>query len=165
MSEQTVKRYRMEIINLSDGQDVVIVPDNINGNYVLYTDYAALEQKLAVAEADLARLHKSLDYHYLGITEDKLKAAESTLSRMTAEREWIPVTERLPEVRTHCLIYRPKMMLKVATAFFEANYFYDLEGAPFGLLKSGAREQVTHWMPLPTPPQPNDPETVGDKHE
>lgn len=70
------------------------------------------------------------------------------------ERRWIPVTERLPEESGHYLICIEckcdgelfSAWMQVAW-FCEKFYWENLHSDnPF-------REKVTHWMPLPQPPE------------
>jgi hypothetical protein len=66
-------------------------------------------------------------------------------------QKWIPVTERLPEKFTSCIVYRKGSfgghfsMLRYSPAL--GWHFYDSEWGDVTV------EDVTHWMPLPEPPK------------
>lgn len=55
----------------------------------------------------------------------------------TRPSPWIPCAERMPEPQTVCIISNGKF---VAAAY------------PF-MLDRGYAESITHWMPLPEPPE------------
>lgn len=69
-------------------------------------------------------------------------------------QEWIPVTERLPEVECHhysvdVLCYAPnKLCPFIGYAFLDTGEWYCPREK-----ESLARGDVTHWMPLPQPPK------------
>lgn len=58
--------------------------------------------------------------------------------------EWISVQDRLPEPPCRCLVYTPYNVYGdgMITATF----------TEFGWMTPGYIEQITHWMPLPKPP-------------
>ena len=90
------------------------------------------------------------------------------LDRLNAERRWIPVSERLPEYGEPSLtIYHTKNATSQITirCLVEDRddklrvIWYDIEN---GLWVNG--NNITHWMPLPEPPNADD--YVGDSdHE
>ena len=63
---------------------------------------------------------------------------------------WIPVTERLPENTVDVLVFRPKMKMEIGITCRINDewlrYGKDLHG----------NDVITHWMPLPEPPDVND---------
>ena len=68
--------------------------------------------------------------------------------------EWIPVTERLPDFDGMCLCMR-KSYSKANFRHQEIMYF-DYDGQGFFSNVEGifvADGNVTHWMPLPKPPE------------
>ena len=65
--------------------------------------------------------------------------------------KWIPVTERLPEIRERVLVYHDDGMIR-----FGINYggFADVVSSIY--LNNNHHtcfSKVTHWMPLPEPPK------------
>lgn len=73
------------------------------------------------------------------------------IERLNAERRWIPVSERLPEREDKSCIGERYLVLYL-------NYFEDIcVYAPYDKLwfREGVdkTEYVTHWMPLPEPPE------------
>ena len=57
---------------------------------------------------------------------------------------WIPVTERLPEISTWVLTYRPTLEAIWPAFLTSAGDWIDEDGIP---------PEITHWMPLPEPPK------------
>jgi hypothetical protein len=53
--------------------------------------------------------------------------------------EWISVKDRLPEHGSTCLIVTTKKEEGISIAWFEKAYW--------------SKWDVTHWMPLPKPPE------------
>ena len=71
--------------------------------------------------------------------------------------KWIPVTERLPDFEGMCLCMR-KSYSKANFRHQEIMYF-DYDGQGFFSNVEGifvADGNVTHWMPLPEPPEEED---------
>lgn len=71
--------------------------------------------------------------------------------------EWIPVTERLPEI-LHTVIISGRMKYKWETDFFRfvdvATYTEGEFFETFNDWYEGQDEfEITHWMPLPEPPK------------
>lgn len=62
------------------------------------------------------------------------------------EVKWIPVTERLPEVRTWVLCYCRANSFDVFRMTDEGDWQY-------GNRSIYMKGYVTHWMPLPQPPK------------
>ena len=78
---------------------------------------------------------------------DGVKVASS--SKYLASK-WIPVTERLPEKPGYYLTYwhghsRPEGRVDVLN--FDGTVF------PWTTLWKAVKNEVTHWMPLPQPPE------------
>lgn len=63
---------------------------------------------------------------------------------------WIPVTERLPKTYEYVLLYVPN-----EAPFENVRFGHLMENGLWatGLYKWGAKNPVTHWMPLPEPPK------------
>jgi len=61
---------------------------------------------------------------------------------------WIPVSERLPEVGDRCLCNVKSFAFP--GSFYQAILKYDKYGFVEGCIYT---DDVTHWMPLPEPPQ------------
>ena len=66
------------------------------------------------------------------------------------EPGWIPVTERLPENNDDYLVYYRKTYMGEFEAMWIGIYsFISCHGG----WQTEPREIVTHWMPLPKPPE------------
>lgn len=87
-------------------------------------------------------------------SEEGIRAAAVAAYREAAEvaREtspWIPVTERSPEPGQHVMTWRKGCDFSAWPARYLRGGFHDpVFGEGMG--------RVTHWMPLPPPPEEND---------
>lgn len=63
--------------------------------------------------------------------------------------DWIPCSERLPDYGVDVLIYAGVFDL----AIFAPNPMRDGEDRWFGMEQTYLPKTVTHWQPLPDPPQ------------
>lgn len=74
-------------------------------------------------------------------------AAADEIERLRNERRWIPVSERLPKEDSVVLAFMPEgSELKP-----EVREMYFVEGE--WMNDRGHWPEVTHWMPLPEPPE------------
>ena len=84
----------------------------------------------------------------LGWMAEQLIANGVTISNLeTVNQEWIPVTERLPEYGSHILTFGGKDLVGCKTYY---GVFEKIVGVRFGKITI---DEVTHWMPLPEPPE------------
>lgn len=70
--------------------------------------------------------------------------------------KWIPVTERLPEEGSEILVSRGGFigsMMNVYSYLGEDRWEDD-----YGYFGTAEEEGITHWMPLPEPPERSDAE-------
>lgn len=75
---------------------------------------------------------------------DALEKAEQQIPR------WIPVEERLPKTEKPVQVYMPKLHMSVQTGFY-TKYYGEDDGEWYEhWVASG---DVTHWRPLPAPPE------------
>ena len=82
--------------------------------------------------------------------EDALTAR---IAELEAERRWIPVGERLPEEFTPVLTFS-KDNDKPVTAILAAGFWWsNVDDAGFWSSNVDWALNVTHWMPLPQPPE------------
>lgn len=84
--------------------------------------------------------------------QSTLTQKDQRIAELEREREWISIHDRLPEGQTEVLVYMPKYGSNINVYFLTDldpnrktwfNCFFDTK--PFA--------DVTHWMPIPTPPQ------------
>lgn len=80
------------------------------------------------------------------------QSAIDTNERLTAElgkHRWVPVEERLPEQSGAYLV------ILYTVPDVARLYYYYAPNEEFGQTRSGVwcAETVTHWMPLPEPPE------------
>lgn len=76
------------------------------------------------------------------------KVCESMALRVL-DRQWIPVSERLPEEGTEILAYADNR--RCNAEFWRGEWWHACQGFE----KRGGRmlKRVSHWMPLPEPPE------------
>jgi len=102
----------------------------------------ALQSRIAELEKDLS----NKEIEYTDLWDDAL-ALQARIAELEGERRWIPVSERLPKENA------PVLVLTVLGGMF-VDFIYGksvVTGNPdFYELDV---EDVTHWMPLPTPPE------------
>ena len=74
---------------------------------------------------------------------DKIRDMEAQLSKS----QWVSVEDRLPENENEHLVSddEKEIWLAVYTDTYDIMNWYDMSAAPV--------RNVTHWMPLPEPPQ------------
>ena len=72
----------------------------------------------------------------------RAEAAEARVAELEAAARWIPVEERLPEVRGRYIFGGPST---VSDAFLSTIEYYEPGW--------GASPLFTHWRPLPVPPE------------
>ena len=107
------------------------------------------EMKCKRCGANENRIHGfcSMECETAWYYEDDIRDLTARIAELEAERHWIPVSERLPEENA------PVLVLTVLGGMFVDFIhgksvvtgnpdFYELD-----------IEDVTHWMPLPTPPE------------
>lgn len=67
--------------------------------------------------------------------------------------EWITVKDRLPETNRTVLVYMPELFNNIRTAFYARYWSENDEDWHEGW---STNMTVTHWMPLPEPPEEED---------
>ena len=85
--------------------------------------------------------------HPLAAANARITDLERERDEARTLREWIPVTERLPEYEQEVLIY-----LKETDDFSAAIYSEILLSENFCPFTKNQRDRMTHWMALPEPP-------------
>lgn len=100
--------------------------------------------------------------HSTGEYKYGIDAARRVVVEAPTVGGWISVKDRLPENNAVCLTYSPKGRMRVAQAFLPSsipNSKYDPMECWWSIHGDRSRfVAVTHWMPLPEPPQ----EVSGD---
>ena len=87
---------------------------------------------------------------------EELKAANARIAELEAERRWIPVGERLPELGQVVSVIDMNDKDSHLDNLHQVAVWVELKGVKmFGFVTntSWVSSDVTHWMPLPTPPE------------
>lgn len=116
--------------------------------------FAIFEQKLAhvlsftvvpLKSKDLKNALEEILTYFSGIVERASKA-ESRIAELEAAQRWIPVSERLPEPYT-------RVLACIKSGYMEVDYRFAEPIIEVGIADFYSLENVTHWMPLPQPPE------------
>jgi len=91
-------------------------------------------------------IDRSCTEHNLKTSLLLMEAAEEIGNLLAGRREWISITDRLPEKFTDVLCLYPS---KNYGSLIEVDYMESDRGYFANQFKYGA---PTHWMPLPAPP-------------
>ena len=123
---------------------------------------ATLESKLSALQGELAEAKKKSEYLEIPLflrnpegLQDDIKAEFERLQAKLAEREWVSVTDRLPEPGTLCLAYRPTAPETNDNVLLLQTYH---GGEYWNVSWQGVKHQwsnichPTHWKPLPAFP-------------
>lgn len=102
--------------------------------------HAALEE----AEVEIDRLHNKLSDAGILTTEHLIDASKMVSSSATLNN-WISVKDRLPEEGSGLLIVYHAYLKEIGTSYYDDNMWCS---SPWPMMSEG----VTHWMPLPKPP-------------
>ena len=113
-------------------------------------------EKLIDVFMHLDRHIQNRDEYGICYTSDFAEAIETVVAMLKNQDanvgdKWIPVTERLPEGFTSCIVYRKGIygghfsMLRYSQEL--GWHFYDSEWGDVTV------DDVTHWMQLPEPPK------------
>ncbi len=130
--EELVKRLRAAAI-MSDALSVFLPHSEGSAVAKLYNEAADAIENL---QADKAALN--------GTVTNLLEQIKDL-----SKPKWIPVAERLPDVFKHVLVNIPGMAPHptVQEAFREKNGMWYSNGFRY------EADDITHWMPLPQPPE------------
>jgi uncharacterized protein YdcH (DUF465 family) len=107
---------------------------------------------LEKANAEIARMmdeYNALSAQYHESVAEKVKL-EAEIDRLREAQRWVPVSERLPKTEKPVQVYMPKLYMSVQTGFY-TKYYGEDDGEWYEhWVASG---DVTHWRPLPAPPE------------
>ncbi len=79
---------------------------------------------------------------------ERIADLEAQLAEARKAAEWVPVRERMPDNSKAVLVWCPERKNKY-TACWKVPYWLHFGGA----CSSEVTEDVTHWKPLPNPPE------------
>ena len=95
---------------------------------------------------------KNADPRFLNGVESILEWAQ-TLPTLTPLNEWISVEERLPEGHMQVLMWSAKWGIAEAGSYYNRRFWvYNELGDGY------VADRITHWIPLPGPPDRRPPE-------
>lgn len=109
------------------------------------------ERKKARIQEKLCRDGSSYGDYSIYYSEMEFTSAALSALREQENRQWVPVTERLPESEGTYLVYTERGSVYAshfyAKKVFRDDYVREPQWSQRGKVK------VTHWMPLPEPPK------------
>ena len=85
---------------------------------------------------------------YFGSAIENKKIADYLIRQGVTVQEWISVKDRLPEEKVNCIVHYKHAYCDNDDYWAIGFCFYDGEKFRIDLLY-----KVTHWMPLPKPPE------------
>ena len=85
--------------------------------------------------------------------EDALTAR---IAELEAAQRWIPISERLPEPYT-------RVLACIKSGYMEVDYMYSEPIVDVGSADFNSLDNVSHWMPLPQPPEVQESEATSCK--
>ena len=93
----------------------------------------------------LDNFHRDLS-HFAGneklfVVDDNVEQAEYLIEHGVTVQEWISVDDRLPKNSDNVLVCHNNGLV-TTNAWLGSNWWFNNE-----------RNQITHWMPLPEPPE------------
>lgn len=79
-----------------------------------------------------------------------------SMPTLTPQNEWVSVEERLPENHAQVLMWSAKWKIAEAGSYYNQHFWlYSEIGDGY------IADNITHWMPLPAPPDRRPPEGGG----
>ena len=76
---------------------------------------------------------------------------------LTPQNEWVSVEERLPENKTQVLMWSARWKVAEAGSYYNQHFWvYSEIGDGY------IADNITHWMPLPAPPDRHSPDKEED---
>ena len=101
---------------------------------------------------------QAISHFSYGVSHDIFSEPVTTYAKLAIEalkketgvtvREWIPVTDRLPEEKVNCIVHYKHAYCDNDDYWAIGICFYDGDKFQINLAY-----KVTHWMPMPQPPK------------
>lgn len=85
--------------------------------------------------------------HKFGLSWDDAAGLCKEIKRLQDATKWIPVTERLPDVNKFVLVYGEGIVGEATRDGTDGKFYWA------GSDEYCSAIDVTHWMPLPSPPK------------
>jgi hypothetical protein len=139
---------------------------------------------LQMADMQLSAWENGYAFDTHGPSREAQRLVTEALAALSASRQegWISVDERLPEIGEAALVYTPPQpedwpdTVRIGIDHISPDYEYWNDhaesyehwccvGKPEGSVGPKEKAPYTHWMPIPTPPAPQQSqEAQGDRH-
>lgn len=120
---------------------------------------------MAVRPIDGDALRKELTCNFAGepfhgnrkVTIGEVRRIIESMPTHTPQNEWISVEDRLPEGHMQVLMWSAKWGIAEAGSYYNSRFWvYNELGDGY------VGDRITHWMPLPAPPNRRPPEGEED---
>lgn len=113
---------------------------------------AALVEYVTELETKVEQRTSALQYANQNVADfcHQIKDWQEENARLREAQRWIPVSERLPEKPAKCEAYIPRLD---ELPFDFVDFGIGFEGHKFFLHGMDITEFVTHWRPIPQPPE------------
>ena len=96
-------------------------------------------------------------YHQAAQIIDMLAEELERKPTLTPQNEWISVEERLPEGHMQVLMWSARWKIAEAGSYYNKHFWVYTE-----IGDGYIADNITHWMPLPAPPNRRPPEGEED---
>ena len=91
---------------------------------------------------------------FIGMRSWSERIANHLISNSVTVQEWIPVTERLPEIGQKCLIANREIVVR---GWLRPDGVWKTGVSSGEIWSKFSLYPPTHWMSLPEPPKENEP--------
>ena len=142
MYEDLMRRLRYERL-VTGGSTTKIIEEAVD---------AIEERNKRIEELEATQEILPETQHFINTKADSIIEGLQNLLISVKGQSWIPVTERLPELRHAVLVYAPYMQNQFM-AYWTGNEWRNWGPDDWADRVFPKCHEITHWMPLPEPPK------------
>ena len=115
------------------------------------SEYIAELEATVEIHADISNAYEKRISEIVSLSNKANAKLQSRIAELEAAQRWIPVSERLPEDRATVLVAFKNREILTATYYKHYEGFGGVEN--YWHIEGWHSGNVTHWMPLPQPPE------------